>query len=200
MMLTFEKGVQPWKGEPGNFGSSSRSDLGSLGRPTCCLGCSPGDLSMKSLSGFPLDPSGSTLSCDGGSVGTPSRWRTDILKSIIRQQNSNSVTSGGGSGFNTKVSRMWPSFPSAQLGENLLHLSEDVSERWRFLDPHPVRTKAEAEPQGTVEGILSVPRIVEKPILLLIVFVFIVGHCIEEGVPVTSKSTNTSSTGVCLSR
>lgn len=83
------------------------------------------------------------------------------------------------------MSRTGPSVPCAQLGEDLLHLSEDVSERWRLLDPHPVRTKAEAEPQGTVEGVLSAPRIVEEPVLLIIVVivVFIVGHCIEEGVP-----------------
>lgn len=75
MMYTFEKWVQPWEGEPGKFGNSSRSDLGALGGPTGCLCCSPGNLSMKSLSGFPLDPPGilSTLSCGGGSVGTPSR-------------------------------------------------------------------------------------------------------------------------------
>lgn len=86
------------------------------------------------------------------------------------------------------MSRLWPPFPAAQLGENLLHLSEDVSERWGLLDPHPVGSKAETEPPGTVEGVLSIPveAIVEKSIfLIIVVVVVIVGHRIEKGVPAT---------------
>lgn len=85
------------------------------------------------------------------------------------------------------MSRLWLSFPAAQLGENLLHLSEDVSERWGLLDPHPIGSKAEAEPPGTVERVLSIPveAIVEKSIFLIIIVVVIVGHRIEKRVSVT---------------
>ena len=84
------------------------------------------------------------------------------------------------------MSRLWPSFPAAELGKYLLHLPEDVTKTRRLLDPHPVRTEAEAKPPGAVEGVLLLPSepIVAEPIFIVIIVVVVVmSHGIEEGVP-----------------
>lgn len=92
----------------------------------------------------------------------------------------------------TTVSRLWPSFPAAQLGKYLLHLPEDVAKTRRLLHPHPVRTKTEAKPPGAVEGVLLLPSepIVAEPIffvIVIIVVVVVMSHGIEEGVPVAEE-------------
>lgn len=77
------------------------------------------------------------------------------------------------------------SLPVAQLGEDLLHLSEDVAEHGGLLESHPIWTQAEAEPPGTVERVLLVPSesVVGESILLLIVVIIIMSHSVKEGVP-----------------
>lgn len=78
------------------------------------------------------------------------------------------------------------SFPTAELREYLLHLSEDVAKRLRLLDLHPVGAHAKAEPPGTVKRVLRVPpeAVIIGPIFIIVVVViFIMSHGIEEGVP-----------------
>lgn len=80
----------------------------------------------------------------------------------------------------TKVSRLRLSVEAAQLGEHLLHLPEDLAEHWRLLEPHPIGTKAEDKPHGAVKGVVLTPP---EAIVKETIFVIIMGHSIEEGVP-----------------
>lgn len=85
------------------------------------------------------------------------------------------------------MSGLWRSIPAAQLGEDLLHVPEDLAKHWRLLHPHPIGANAEAKPQGAVKRVLLFPAelITGESILLIVVFIFIMSHCIEEGVPDT---------------
>lgn len=85
----------------------------------------------------------------------------------------------------TEGSRICVPLPAAQLGENLLHLPEDVTKHRRLLEPHPVRTKAEPKPQGIVRGVLLVSSEAIAAETIFILVIFIVCHGIEEGVPKT---------------
>lgn len=90
--------------------------------------------------------------------------------------------------FRTNLPRLWQSFPATQLGENLLHLPQDVSKRWSLPDPHSIRTKAETKPPGAVEGVLLVPAesiVVESIFIIIVVIIIIMSHGTEEGVPDT---------------
>lgn len=75
----------------------------------------------------------------------------------------------------------------AHLRKYLLHLPEYVAKHRRLLDPHPIWPKAEAEPPGTVKGVLWVTpeTIIAETVLFILIVVVIVRHGIKKRVPGT---------------
>lgn len=74
----------------------------------------------------------------------------------------------------------------AKLGENLLHLSEDLAKRVRLLKPHPIRADAQTEPPGAIEWVRLVsvePIKVETILFVVVVIIIFVGQSVKKGVP-----------------
>lgn len=75
----------------------------------------------------------------------------------------------------------------AKLGENVLHLSEDLAKFWRPVEPHCIRADAETEPPGIVRFASLVPVEPVEETVLFVSIVIVMGHSLKKGVPKISK-------------
>lgn len=75
----------------------------------------------------------------------------------------------------------------AKLGENVLHLSEDLAKFWKPVEPHCIRAEAETEPPSVVRWAPLVPVEPVEETVLFISIVIVMGHSLKKGVPEISK-------------
>lgn len=76
----------------------------------------------------------------------------------------------------------------AKLGENVLHLSEDLAKFWKPVEPHCIRADAETKTPNIVRGAPLVPvEPVEETVLFISIVVIVTGHSLKKGVPEISQ-------------
>lgn len=76
----------------------------------------------------------------------------------------------------------------AKLGENVLHLSEDLAKFWRPVEPHCIGAEAETKPQSIVRWAPVVPlEPIKETVLFISIVVIVMGHSLKKWVPEMSK-------------